>query len=77
MLIVALLEWRGEEKNIPLKIDGRDELNPTDEPNPAPYLWVWAEKNLVPISSLEPDDLAPKLCHLGHHMKWVSVQASP
>ena len=36
MLIIALLEeWRGEErkKNYPLKIDGQDELNPTDKPN--------------------------------------------
>ena len=68
MLIVALLEWRGEEKNIPLKIDGRDELNPTDKPNPT-HMRIWAEENLVPISSLEPNDLTPKLCHLGHHMK--------
>ena len=40
MLIVVLLEaqWRGEERKsiYPLKIDGQDELNPTDEPNPAP-----------------------------------------
>ena len=38
MLIVALLEWRGEERirTYSLKLDGQDELNPTDDPNPAP-----------------------------------------
>jgi hypothetical protein len=36
MLIVLLKkEWRGDErkKNLPLKIDGQDDLIPTDEPN--------------------------------------------
>jgi hypothetical protein len=72
MLIVTLLEeWRGEERKIkiyPLKIDGRDELNPTDEPI-RPRMRVWAEEKLVLISSLGSDGLAPKLCYLGRHMR--------
>lgn len=42
-----------------------------------PMLRVQAEEKLVPISSREPDGLAPKLFHLGCHMGWVGVQASP
>ena len=35
---------------------------------------VWDEEKIVPNSHLGPDDLAPKLCHLGRHMKQVSVR---
>ena len=42
-----------------------------------PTLRVQAEKELVPISLSRPDDLAPKWCHLGCHIEWVSVRTGP
>ena len=42
-----------------------------------PMLRVQVEKKLVPISSSQLDGLMSKLCHLGHHVEWVSVQVAP
>ena len=47
MLTVVLLEeWRVEKRKIiyPLKINGQDDLDPTDEPNPA-QMRVWAKES--------------------------------
>ena len=35
------------------------------------------EKLIIPILSSRPEGLTPKLCHLGHHMGWVSVCTQP
>ena len=40
-------------------------------------LRVRAEENLISIVSSRPEGLASKWGHLGHHMRWVSVQAQP
>ena len=62
MLIIVLLEWTWEERKriYSLKIDGQDELNPTEEPNWA-LEWVqaegkttWDEWVLGPAPNIEP-----------------------
>ena len=40
-------------------------------------LRVWFEERLFPIYSNRLEGLAPKLCHLGCHMEWVSVLPNP
>ena len=55
-------------------MDGQDDLNPTDEPNPALDESLGQGK-ARPNFFTTADGLAPKLCHLGRHMGWVSVQA--
>jgi hypothetical protein len=77
MLIVELLEeWRGEERKkwiYTFKIDGRDELNPMNEPNLTPNESSGRGK-------AHPDFFKPaqwfgaKIMPLGRHMGWVSVR---
>lgn len=70
--------WRGEERKriYLLKINGRDELNATDEPNPAPNENMgWRKFN--PISSSWLDGLAAKLCHLRPTWNEASVRSGP
>ena len=70
------MERRGEEKNLCLRIDKQDEPMQWRSSS-GPQMGVWAEEKLVPNSYPGPDGLAPKSCHLGCHMRWMSVWASP
>lgn len=50
------------------KFDSKDELNPTDEPNPT-HLESLGQGNARPNFFELADGLAPKLSHLGCHME--------
>lgn len=51
-----------------LWVDGRDIHYPTDEPNPTWHVESLCPSKPHPKFSNQPNDLAPKLCHMGRHI---------